>query len=117
MNIVESVKHGEHMNEIRLTCGHEVRTNNPHVRAGNAFYCPVCQGLTEENRSDPQPCTDAQLDAVAADYAETMRARGVSIGKPEEVAIRRAAAIQDTWRVAFARVLGSANETEAKQDG
>lgn len=58
-----------------------------------------------ERRRNVQPCTDAQLDAIVADYAETMRARGFVIGKPEEVAIRRAAAIQDTWRVAFKRVL------------
>jgi hypothetical protein len=59
-----------------------------------------------EHRTDPQPCTDAELDAVAADYAETMRARGFTIGSADEVAIRRAAAIQDTWRLAFKRVLG-----------
>jgi hypothetical protein len=104
MNIIESVTHRENDNEIRLTCGHEIVTPNPHVRAGNAYYCPVCRGL-DERRDRVQPCTDAQLDAVAADYAETMRCRGFAIGIPEEVAIRRAATIQDAWRVAFARVL------------
>jgi hypothetical protein len=58
-----------------------------------------------ERREGVQPCTDIQLDAIADDYAAYMRARGFVIGRPEEVAIRRAAMIQDAWRVAFARVL------------
>ncbi len=56
-------------------------------------------------RAAIQLATDAQLDAIAADYAATMRARGFVIGVPEETAIRRSAAIQDAWRVAFARGL------------
>jgi hypothetical protein len=105
LNVIERVTKREADNLVRLTCGHEFITENPHVRAGNQYHCPECN-RTAERRRDVQPCTDAQLDAVAADYAETMRARGVVIGKPEEVAIRRAAAIQDVWRVAFKRVLG-----------
>jgi len=58
-----------------------------------------------ERRAQVQPCTPEQLEAVAENYAAYMRGRGVIIGKPEETAIRRAAAIQDAWRVAFARVL------------
>ncbi len=59
-----------------------------------------------ERASDgPQPATDAQLDAIAADYAAAMLARGFVIGPPERDAIRRMAAIQDVWRVAFARVI------------
>jgi hypothetical protein len=94
-------------------CGAWVSWGSPHscspnpftpLGPGNAYYCPECTGPIER-RSVLQPCTDAQLDAVAADYAETMRCRGFAIGVPEETAIRRAATIQDAWRVAFARVL------------
>lgn len=105
MNVIESVKHRETDNVVRLTCGHEIITENPHVRAGNKYHCPECNHAFERRR-DVQHCTEAQLDAVVADYAETMRARGISIGKPEEAAIKRAAAIQDAWRVAFKRALG-----------
>ncbi len=62
---------------------------------------------TPERRKGPQPCTEAQLEAVADEYAAYMRARGFVIGRPEEIAIRRAAAIQDAWRCAFARVLST----------
>jgi hypothetical protein len=102
MNIIERVTHREHDNVIRMTCGHEITTSSPSVKAGGQFVCPLCP---TERRDNVQPCTLEQLDAVAADYIETMRARGFMIGKPEEVACRRAAAIQDAWRVAFARVL------------
>jgi hypothetical protein len=78
--------------------------------------CPACaeklwkgperrKQLTAERGAAGQPCTDAQLDALVDVYAAYMRARGVTIGKPELTAIRRAAAIQDAWRVAFAQVL------------
>lgn len=106
MNVIESVTHREHDNLVRLTCGHEIITVNPHVRPGNQYHCPECNAKAER-RSAVQPATLEQLDAIAADYVETMRARGFVMGKPEEVACRRAAAIQDAWRVAFARVLGS----------
>ena len=67
MNIIESVeKRGETANLVRLQCGHKIITANPHVRAGNAFYCPECNHGTEERR-EPHPCTDAQLDAEADD--------------------------------------------------
>ena len=102
MNIVESItKRGEFTTTVRMQCGHERILSNPHVKPGERAHCPECP----EPRAGAQPCTDAQLDAVALEYAETMRSRGFAIGKPEEVAIRRAAAIQDAWRVAFARVL------------
>jgi hypothetical protein len=52
-------------------------------------------------------CTNEQLRRVAGQYVALMRARGITIGTPEEQAILRMAAIQDVWRVAFGRVLGS----------
>lgn len=102
MNIVESItKRGEFTTTVRMQCGHERILSNPHVKPGERAHCPECP----EPRAGAQMCTDAQLDAVTDAYAETMRARGFAIGVPEMVAIRRAAGIQDTWRVAFARVL------------
>jgi hypothetical protein len=61
---------------------------------------------------NPEPlilpaATEKQLDEIAADYAQTMRARGFTIGDPELAAIRRMATIQDAWRCAFCRVIGS----------
>ncbi len=57
-------------------------------------------------RAAPQPATEAQLDAIAADYAATMRARGFDVPEGNMPVLRRAAAVQDAWRCAFARVLG-----------
>src|SRR5271154_183223 len=85
-----------------LSCGHIVRGKLPSFDPNDEYPCPTC----DDRRRDVQPCTDAELDAVAIDYAATMRARGFTIGLPEEAAIRRAATIQDAWRVAFKRVLG-----------
>jgi hypothetical protein len=56
-------------------------------------------------RDGPQPLTEAQLEAVAAEYQAFMEARGHSIGPGEYATIVRAARIQDAWRVAFAKVL------------
>ena len=53
-----------------------------------------------------QPATDAELDSIADIYADYMVSHGHSIGRPERMMIRRMAAIQDAWRVAFGRVLG-----------
>lgn len=52
-------------------------------------------------------CTPAQLDVAAKWYADEMAERGFTIGTLERETIRRAAAIQDVWRVAFAQALGS----------
>jgi hypothetical protein len=104
MKRIESIEAGENDSRLTLECGHAILTDSPNAVVGTPWECPACAAI--ERRTEPQPCTNAQLDAVAADYAETMRARGIAIGKPEEAAIRRAAAIQDAWRVAFKRVLG-----------
>ena len=58
--------------------------------------------------------TRDQLDAIAREYADLMRALGHEVPEANIPVLRRAAAIQDAWRVAFARVLDSANDTEAK---
>lgn len=100
MNVtIESVTRGEIDSCVKLSCGHEYTTFNPTLKAGYPSPCSQCVDT-------PQPCTDAQLTAVAAAYASLMRERGIAIGAPEEAAIRRAAAIHDVWRVAFKRVLG-----------
>ncbi len=102
MNVIEQVTPREHDTLVRLTCGHETITNNPHVRPGNQWYCSDCN---DERRAVPQPLTEAQLEAVAAEYQAFMEARGHSIGPAEYSMIVRAARIQDAWRVAFAKVL------------
>lgn len=60
----------------------------------------------ERRSTGVQPATEAQLDAVAADYAATMRARGFDVPEGNMPVLRRAAAVQDAWRCAFARVVG-----------
>lgn len=105
MNIVESIiKQGELHTAARLQCGHVVDFGPevPHVPIGGRMNCPQC----DRRRAASIFATDVQLDAIAQDYAETMRARGFLIGKPEEAAIRRSAAIQDAWRGAFKRIMG-----------
>lgn len=109
MNIVESiVKRGEFLTVARLQCGHELTfaSDAPHIQLGGRAHCPECDDSAICRRRNVQALTDAQLNAVVDDYVMTMQARGFVIGKPEEVAIRRAAAIQDAWRVAFKRVTG-----------
>ena len=63
--------------------------------------------VAPERREAPQPATGEQLDAIAADYATTMRALGFDVPDANLPVLRRAAAIQDAWRLAFARVLNS----------
>lgn len=106
---VETIAILEDKSILVLMCGHTVSTVAPNVAIGQPWQCPAC-----ERREGVQNASDTQLDAIAADYAETMRARGFVIGAPEEQAIRRAAAIQDAWRAAFARVMGSSNDTATK---
>src|ERR1700676_1262744 len=84
------------------TCGPDGQCLCPPVRWTPPTIVP---DAPPERRHVLQNATDAQLDAIAADYVETMRARGFVMGKPEETACRRAAAIQDAWRCAFERVL------------
>lgn len=60
-----------------------------------------------DRRTGIQPASEAQLMAVAMDYVHTMRNRGVEIDASGEAMVLRSAAIQDAWRCAFARVLGS----------
>jgi len=52
-------------------------------------------------------CTTEQLNDVACVYIREMQKRGFNIAQAEAAAVVRMAAIQDVWRVAFARVLGS----------
>lgn len=102
MNTVEEIRPSADGGYIlHLSCGHLSTTHNG-VAIGQPVICPVCV----KARRDVQPASDAQLDEIARDYVDTMRARGFTIGKPDEVVCRRAAAIQDAWRVAFKRVLG-----------
>lgn len=112
MNIVESiVRQGEFFTEIRLQCGHEVITSNPRVRPGTLYICPKC---SEEPIIVPRgapgshaTATPDQLDNIAREYADIMRAFGFDVPEENIPVLRRAAAIQDAWRCAFARVLGS----------
>lgn len=102
MNVIESILSADDNGAtVRLQCGH-VLAVGPYARPGQCIPCPECHWTTIRS---PATCTAEQLEAVAADYIETMRARGFVIGEPEKVAILRAAGIQDAWRVAFARAL------------
>jgi|HubBroStandDraft_3_1064219.scaffolds.fasta_scaffold270523_3 uncharacterized protein YbbK (DUF523 family) len=101
MNIIESVRHRETDNLVRLTCGHTIVTTNPHVRAGSAFECPECP---EQRKGLQLPKPEAVLDKLVDDYAATMQAQGHTIGTAERVAIRRAANIQYAWWAAIQRV-------------
>jgi hypothetical protein len=103
VNVIESVKHRENDNLVRLTCGHEIITPNPHVRAGNQYDCPECPGY--KRRNGPPPCNDVQLTLVAEHYAHTMRSLGFDVPEGNLPVLKRAAAIQDAWRLAFASVL------------
>ena len=58
------------------------------------------------DRKSPQPCNDAQLTLVAEHYAHTMRSLGFDVPEGNMPVLKRAAAIQDAWRLAFASVLG-----------
>lgn len=106
MNIVESIiKQGEEFTAARLQCGHVVNFGRgvSHVQIGGRMPCPTC----DERRENVQPATKAQLEAIAAEYAARMRALGFDVPEGNMPVLRRAAAIQDAWRIAFKRVLGS----------
>jgi hypothetical protein len=70
-------------------------------------HAHICTWRPPELKMDPMPrfATDAELDAVAAVYAEEMTSRGFHVGVIERETVRRMAGIQDVWRVAFARTL------------
>ena len=58
-----------------------------------------------DRRSGPQPASDEQLERIAEEYADTMRAMGFDVPAGNAEVLKRAARIQDAWRLAFARVL------------
>lgn len=102
MNIVESiVERGEATTTVRMQCGHLVITQCPTVHPGQSLECPACPGFPNAGSA----ATPEQLDAITADYVDTMRKAGHVIPEANVAVIRRAAAIQDAWRCAFARVL------------
>lgn len=100
MNVIEMITRREHDNHIRLTCGHEFITPNPHVRVGNQYHCLDCH----EKPRMPNP--ELVLDAIVDEYVAIMQAQGIAIGAPERIAIRRAANIQYAWYCAMRAVLG-----------
>ena len=107
--VEEVLRADEQTATLRLQCGHVVESDDPSVSVGRLALCPVCAAgipvpALPRGELSLAPATDAQLDALAASYAATMRARGVTIDKSAEAMIRRAAAVQDAWRVAFGKV-------------
>lgn len=102
MTRIESIITGMDFDTLTLECGHQTTTQAPNVFAGMPWGCTECPPW--EKRPASQYCTDVELDVASAFYAETMRLKGFTIGAVEMAAIKRAAAIQDAWRVAFAKV-------------
>lgn len=109
MNVVESITAITTMDvRARLQCGHTVIVDAS-VKPGQKAYCPECEAYAMQLRTQVAvlltACTPEQLRAVADEYAQAMIEMGVPIGPPERELILRAARIQDTWRVAFKKVL------------
>lgn len=109
MTRVDAIESLADENIVTLECGHKISTTAPQVCVGMPWDCPECRAERlagpEPRRETAQPLNDAQITAVAEHYAETMRALGFDVPDNNMPILKRAAAIQDAWRVAFARVL------------
>jgi hypothetical protein len=64
---------------------------------------PACAECDE--RLVHRGLSDIQLEGVVDAYIEEMRARGHDVSVFNREAIRRAASIQDAWRVSFAKIV------------
>ena len=108
MSLVEHISVGmDDTQRLVLSCSHVVYTKHAHVKVGQPWECLKCAAdkLMPTTPAMYRSATDAQLDAIAAEYEAVMTERGIAIGPAERTAIRRAAAIHDAWRVAFAKIV------------